>query len=196
MSNAPTPHLDPSELGTKAYWDAAYTTELKNYQSSSNDEGTIWFDDAGAESRMIKYLESLAAQGVLVLGEEPGNSDRGFEEIDSDDPEYEEIMEEIHNPKPSRPPTSFLDLGTGNGHLLFELRTEDWNGRMVGVDYSAKSVKLASEIFEHKFHDICDFRSYNDVEFYEWDILNGEPPYPWISRYASGNKGEDFDVAA
>ena len=89
MSNPPAPHLDPSELGTKAYWDAAYTTERKNYKSSSNDEGTIWFDDAGAEERMIKYLDDLAQQGDLERGEEPGDEERVFEEIDSDDPDYD-----------------------------------------------------------------------------------------------------------
>lgn len=190
MSNPPAPHLDPSELGTKAYWDAAYKTEIKNFKSNSNDEGTIWFDDAGAEARMVKYLEDLERQGELEAGDTPDEGDEAMqeamEEIDSDDPEYERIMEEVNNPKPRRTPTSFLDLGTGNGHLLFELRSETFNGRMVGVDYSAASIKLATEIFENKFNDICDNRSYHQVEFYQWDILSDERPHEI--------DGEDFDV--
>lgn len=191
MSNPPPPHLDPSELGTKSYWDAAYTTEIKNFTSNSQDEGTIWFDDAGAESRMIKYLNSLEEQGELVRGDPPEDESRAFEEIDSDDPEYEEIMEETNNRKPSRRPTSFLDLGTGNAHLLIELRTEDdWHGRMVGIDYSGASIRLAKEICATRFNDICDSQNYREIELYEWDIIGSEPPLPW-TKYGSS---KDFDV--
>ena len=45
---------------------------------------------------------------------------------------------------------SFLDLGTGNGSLLFGLRDADGGefaaGRMLGVDYSARSVEFARRI--------------------------------------------------
>ncbi|KAK5632057.1 hypothetical protein RRF57_007771 [Xylaria bambusicola] len=42
--------------------------------------------------------------------------------------------------------TSFLDLGTGNGALLFALRDNGWEGPMLGVDYSAQSVRFARRI--------------------------------------------------
>ena len=42
--------------------------------------------------------------------------------------------------------SKFLDLGTGNGHLLFALQDDGWHGHMVGVDYSEDSVKLARRI--------------------------------------------------
>ncbi|KAI0481638.1 hypothetical protein F4859DRAFT_427728 [Xylaria cf. heliscus] len=42
--------------------------------------------------------------------------------------------------------TSFLDLGTGNGALLFALRDAGWRGPMLGVDYSAQSVVFARRI--------------------------------------------------
>ncbi|KAH8165822.1 hypothetical protein CIB48_g2447 [Xylaria polymorpha] len=42
--------------------------------------------------------------------------------------------------------TSFLDLGTGNGALLFALREAGWQGPMLGVDYSAQSVRFARRI--------------------------------------------------
>ena len=42
--------------------------------------------------------------------------------------------------------TSFLDLGTGNGQMLFELRDEGWQGEMLGVDYSEGSVELARRL--------------------------------------------------
>lgn len=46
--------------------------------------------------------------------------------------------------------TTFLDLGTGNGHLLFALRDAGWEGHMVGVDYSAVSIRLARQIGQRR----------------------------------------------
>src|SRR4051794_10859335 len=101
-------HLTPSELGNRSYWDTAYTTELQNLAANSDDEGTIWFSDAGAEERILSFLENLNDEGELDKGED--------DEADA--------------------ASRFLDLGTGNGHLLFALREDDWFGQMVGVDYS------------------------------------------------------------
>ena len=39
-----------------------------------------------------------------------------------------------------------LDVGTGNGHMLFALREQGWQAEMVGVDYSEQSVELARRI--------------------------------------------------
>ncbi|KAF2106134.1 S-adenosyl-L-methionine-dependent methyltransferase [Lophiotrema nucula] len=144
-------HLDPSELGTKSYWDTAYERELTNFSTNADDEGTIWFSDSSAEERMLAYLENLADEGVLYIG--PAGE--------------------------AQVPTRFLDLGTGNGHLLFALREEEWQGEMVGVDYSAQSVKLAKEICSSKGDD------YTDISFHEWDILT-QPPGSWL--------GNEFDV--
>ena len=41
---------------------------------------------------------------------------------------------------------SVVDLGTGNGHMLFELHQTEFQGKLVGIDYSEESVKLASNI--------------------------------------------------
>ncbi|GME82620.1 unnamed protein product [Ambrosiozyma monospora] len=57
-----------------------------------------------------------------------------------------------------------LDLGTGNGHLLFELLEEGWNGPLVGIDYSEVSVRFAENIAKTK--------DYKDVKFARSDILN------------------------
>jgi SAM-dependent methyltransferase len=141
--SAPT-HLDPSELGTKSYWDAAYTTERENFSANTADEGTIWFSDAGAEERMLSFLEDRSDEGIL-----------------------------------SKDEARFLDLGTGNGHLLFALREEEWCGDMVGVDYSAQSVTLATSIRDAKDD------AYSDINFCEWDVLS-QPPGAWL--------GDGFDV--
>lgn len=62
----------------------------------------------------------------------------------------------------SRTKTSFLDLGTGNGELLFRLRDEaDFHGPMFGVDYSPQSI------------DLCKGKP-SDVEFRVWDIMGDQ----------------------
>jgi SAM-dependent methyltransferase len=159
---APPTHLDPSELGTKFYWDAAYTTERQNFASNTSDEGTIWFSDAGAEERMLSFLEDLNDEGHLR----------------KDSPAEEEGWEKEEGAR-------FLDLGTGNGHLLFALREDGWEGEMVGVDYSSESVTLATSIRKEKG---C---TYSDIEFYEWDILS-QPPGAWLRLGSDPDPG--FDV--
>ncbi|CAI6333228.1 unnamed protein product [Periconia digitata] len=156
----PPTHLDPSSLGTREYWDSAYTTERANFSANTDDEGTIWFSDAGAEERMCGFLEDLAEEGELVKG-------------DSSDSEEDSNVQAK---------TRFLDLGTGNGHLLFSLREDGWEGELVGVDYSAQSIRLASEILASKSQD-----SQANISFFEFDILAPlSPPPTWLA--------EGFDV--
>ncbi|GAV53070.1 hypothetical protein ZYGR_0AI03520 [Zygosaccharomyces rouxii] len=45
---------------------------------------------------------------------------------------------------------SICDLGTGNGHLLFELVENGFNGPMLGVDYSEQSIEFAQEVAQTK----------------------------------------------
>ncbi|KAK0711414.1 S-adenosyl-L-methionine-dependent methyltransferase [Lasiosphaeris hirsuta] len=131
---AATPaHLDPSELGTKQYWDNLYATELSNHDSNPADEGTVWFDDSDAENKMVAFLDDAGAELGL-----------------------------------DRATTSALDLGCGNGSLLFALRDDGWAGRLVGVDYSERSVRLAVAVGEGRGADKAD------VEFTVWDVLRGD----------------------
>lgn len=60
---------------------------------------------------------------------------------------------------------SMVDLGTGNGHLLFEMMENEFNGQMLGIDYSDESVKFANEIAKEKG---CS----NNVKFEQADIFN------------------------
>ncbi|ODV90629.1 hypothetical protein CANCADRAFT_108488 [Tortispora caseinolytica NRRL Y-17796] len=57
-----------------------------------------------------------------------------------------------------------LDLGTGNGHLLFELQDNepDTPYKFTGVDYSHQSVELANSIAENR----------ENMEFIQADILD------------------------
>jgi SAM-dependent methyltransferase len=161
MSAPPPEHLNTSALGTRAYWDTAYTTERQNFSSDPTDEGTIWFSDAGAEERMLSFLENLSDEDALHK-EADGDIDAGAES------------------ETFTAPTRFLDLGTGNGHLLFALREEGWEGEMVGVDYSAVSVTLAREIQASKGE------GYEDIVFAEYDILGEDQAPSWV--------GPGFDV--
>ncbi|KAF2635750.1 methyltransferase-like protein-like protein 10 [Massarina eburnea CBS 473.64] len=156
MAHQTPTHLAPSSLGTRAYWDSAYTTERQNFAQNTDDEGTVWFSDAGAEERMCQFLEDLAEEGELVKGEESASGE--------DDEEGEQ-------------PTRFLDLGTGNGHLLFSLREDGWMGGLVGVDYSAQSIALAHEVLRNK-----NLAQRSCVSFYEYDILaSTTSPPAWLA---------------
>ncbi|KXX73629.1 Protein-lysine N-methyltransferase EFM4 [Madurella mycetomatis] len=128
-------HLAPSELGTKEYWDKLYTAELSNHADNPADEGTVWFDDADAERKMVEFLEERASSpAALALDRETAR---------------------------------VLDLGCGNGSLLFALRERaGWKGRLLGVDYSERSVQLARQVGAA--------RGMGEVEFKVWDVLGGE----------------------
>lgn len=110
----------------------------------------MWFSESGAEDAVLRQLDLLERDGILrrqsrlVTKEEEHASD---------------------GPAASR----FLDLGTGNGHMLFALCEENddgqsWHGDMVGVDYSQASVQLAQRIAKQ--------RRLEAVRFIQWDLLD------------------------
>lgn len=75
-------------------------------------------------------------------------------------------------PSEAIPDLSILDLGTGNGHLLFSLLEADIDppleaSRMRGVDYSAASIDLAKAIAATREDERC-----KDVAFEEADLLD------------------------
>lgn len=82
---------------------------------------------------------------------------------------------------------SFLDVGTGNGHLLFELLEEGGygEGAMVGIDYSLKAVALAQKIAAER-------QLAEDVKFYVSDCITDDlASTQWVPGL-EGEKG--FDV--
>ncbi|KAK4204486.1 S-adenosyl-L-methionine-dependent methyltransferase [Triangularia verruculosa] len=138
----PTP-LEPSKLGTKAYWDALYTTELTTHTADPSLEGTVWFDDSDAEAKILSYLSPQD-------GSHPNHP----------------------HPHSLSPATaSVLDLGCGNGSLLFSLRDDGWSGHLLGVDYSPHSIALARQVALSR-----ESESLKTVEFKVWDVLNGDIP--------------------
>ncbi|KAK0674290.1 S-adenosyl-L-methionine-dependent methyltransferase [Cercophora samala] len=163
MAESKPTHLEPSKLGTKAYWDALYTTELSTHASDPTLEGTVWFDDSDAEAKILSYLS-------------PG-SDSDSEHSSSSSSSSHPSPSHPHNLSP--PTASILDLGCGNGSLLFSLRDDGWSGHLLGVDYSEQSVALAKSIAASRENE--DLKS---VEFKVWDVLNG--PLSDILPPASG----------
>jgi SAM-dependent methyltransferase len=84
------------------------------------------------------FLENRSDEGVIW-----------FEESDAEN----RILRYLHDLElPAS--TSFLDVGTGNGHLLFELLdnedVEYSGGAIVGIDYSEKSIMLSQRIAEER----------------------------------------------
>ncbi|KAK4541402.1 hypothetical protein LTR36_008003 [Oleoguttula mirabilis] len=146
------PTLPPLRTATRTdsdSWDAAYSREIRNHDEDADDEGTVWFSESGAEEAILEQLDALEEQGML---------------------------RRALNASSGQKPSTFLDLGTGNGHLLFSLCEEDeegkcWNGEMFGIDYSAISVQLARRIASTKAAD--------SVRFDKWDLLS-EPPGAWL----------------
>ena len=84
---------------------------------------------------------------------------------------------------------AFLDLGCGNGSLLFALRDEDWTGRALGVDYSPKSIALARQIAATKQAEAEEEDPSTLVEFEEWDVINGT-----FSTVLNGKQADGWDV--
>ncbi|AOW27565.1 hypothetical protein MG5_01954 [Candida albicans P57072] len=133
--------LNSSKLGSKEYWNNFYKKEQDNFNENEEDTGECWFDDSDAESKMIQFI-------IDKLNEE-------------------ELPEEISSQSVVR----FLDLGTGNGHLLFQLSediNEEYEGdktfEYTGIDYSPDSVKFASGVAKRKYSEL-------KVNFEQVDLL-------------------------
>ncbi|KAL2181435.1 S-adenosyl-L-methionine-dependent methyltransferase [Thermothelomyces heterothallicus CBS 202.75] len=94
-----------------------------------------------------------------------------------------------------RAAAAVLDLGCGNGSLLFALREDGWRGRLLGVDYSERSVELARRVGEDDDDD-----TEREVEFKVWDVLNGSladvrAAQPTATTAAQGSEqGQGWDL--
>ena len=125
----------PSPILTS--WDSTYEQDLANHASNPSDTGTIWFSDSGAESKILSFLSDLEAEGLLLRARKPQTATTTTTTTTTTDEENDHI--DNHQ----QTPTSFLDLGCGNGHLLLALEAAGWQGPKLGIDYSAHAIQLA-----------------------------------------------------
>ncbi|XP_042142859.1 EEF1A lysine methyltransferase 2 [Ixodes scapularis] len=63
--------LNPSELGTKEYWEQAYVQELDNF-ADHGDVGEVWFG-VGNELRVVKWLLAHVTKSSSILDLGCGN---------------------------------------------------------------------------------------------------------------------------
>lgn len=86
-----------------------------------------------------------------------------FDDSNAEDKMCQYIIEELQLAE-----HRVCDLGTGNGHLLFQLHEEGLRGELVGVDYSETSVAFAQQIAQDKNLD---------VSFAQSDLLLENDPF-------------------
>lgn len=95
----------------------------------------------------MEFLEELFSSATcpaLPLPWEQQRDQQQQQQEDGDDEDEEE--EEEARLARAQAQIAFLDLGTGNGDMLFGLRDAGWTGPMLGVDYSERSVEFARRI--------------------------------------------------
>jgi EEF1A lysine methyltransferase 2 len=127
-------------------WDNLYATELANHASNPEDTGTVWFDDADAEAKMVQFLAELDDEGnlnvrtILDLGCGNGSLLRA-------------VREEI-----------FADGAPDANTKL----------RLLGVDYSEASVSLARSVVGEEAGDHGEADADEvPITFTVWDMLQG-----------------------
>ena len=126
-------YLEPSELGTKEYWDNFYSADLCSPPSpTASLDG--WFSDVNAAPKILEFLQTQDLGLDLKV-------------------------------------STFLDLGTGNGEMLFRLREGGFEGPMLGVDYSLPSIELARKLAIAK--------NLEEIVFEHWNIVQDPQPEKW-----------------
>lgn len=149
--------------------------ENNGFKLSSSKLGTkeYWDDFYKLETENFKSSEG---------------QDTGENWFDESDAEYRVIqfLRDNFDELPSITSSSkIMDLGTGNGHFLFELVDDDIfpEGMFIGIDYSRKSIEFAKEIANKKnletstlnfeqcdfladYKDFCCHKAYSDVDIF------------------------------
>jgi len=107
-----------------------------------------------------------------------------FDESNAEDKMCEYILETLSTER-DLSHANVCDLGTGNGHLLFQLLEEGLNGcNLIGVDYSEVSIKFASDIAKERELD---------VKFEQSDLLKSADHFlsshnePITTKYTKSN---------
>lgn len=135
---------------TTGSWNNYYQNDLDNQEDGAEPDRNVselesWFDDVGAPAKTLGFLTS------------------------------DSFPLSPHFTAGSSSPPSVLDMGTGNGSTLFSLRIDgEFEGHMVGIDYSEQSIGLARKLWKQlKDHHVTDRPK--GVSFEVFDIIRHDP---------------------
>lgn len=141
----------------------------------------MWFDDSDAEARMVEFLDELASLSSSSTSTDHTTTTTTPSPPSPSPSSSSNLFFFITRPTIDRATASVLDLGCGNGSLLLALRSPSpsepastsapWRGRLLGVDYSERSVQLARRVAEARGFTAG---GEEEVEFMVWDVLGGE----------------------
>lgn len=133
-------------------WDKVYQEELENGigQDEDTDLTTLdsWFAEIDAPVKVLEYLTS------------------------------EDFPLSPNNPHRKVQQANVLDLGTGNGSTLFELKLDgEYHGSMIGADYSEQSLDLARRLWNSRLQQIdeAERREQGTIMFEHLDLLKDIP---------------------
>ncbi|PGH17290.1 hypothetical protein AJ79_01173 [Helicocarpus griseus UAMH5409] len=174
------PHLEPSQLGTKEYWESFYDNSL-SHLSSKRRKGNKLQRDTNQQEDEGNEEDYDSGEDEDDDDDDPGTS--WFTEHNAP----EKVMTFLTSPSfplapcnnqsqsQSQPQPTILDLGTGNGSMLALLRDEGGflGGRMVGVDYSPKSIELARKLHEDD-SPAQENTEGEAIRFEVWDVFDKE----------------------
>ena len=78
-------------------------------------------------------------------------------------------------PPSSVPPAKILEIGSGNGNLLFALADAGYDpSYLAGIDYSLDAVKLARRIASERGGE-CERIVFEEIDFLSVEIEEGKP---------------------
>ncbi|KAF5359608.1 hypothetical protein D9756_003105 [Leucocoprinus leucothites] len=139
--------LQPSKLGTKEHWNQVYAEELTNFQEIG-DEGEIW----------SAISSTLSTMNFGLIWKETRFGEESVEKM---------VDWSLEHVPPSLNP-SVLEVGSGNGTLLFALAEAGYTQKLLsGIDYSGDAVNLA--------RNVAQTRDAAEVTFTECDFLEDDP---------------------
>ncbi|KMZ64586.1 Methyltransferase-like protein [Zostera marina] len=140
--------VEPSVLGLQSYWDDTYVEDLANFHQHGH-AGEVWFgadvmDTVATWSRRLCIDFNHDENTSVGTGGESESSD----EVDKDLSRW-----------------NVLDIGTGNGLLLHEMKKQGFTN-LTGTDYSETGINLARSLATHNGH--------TDINFLVDDILDSK----------------------
>lgn len=107
-----------------------------------------------------KYWQDFYEREIENFQENPNDTgENWFDDVGAESHVVDFVAE-----KAASTLVSILDLGCGNGRLLFSIKDANVEGEFLGIDYAASSIELA--------RSVASTEGYDDVEFRQVDFVN------------------------